>query len=195
MRFRHGSARPADGQEPPLTRSECTLHALGALAHVFDGELREPGPELEERLFDGQEFDEEAVEDLLVQRGQSADRCEHPVASDLTPVPVEAQIARDGTEPGGETRRAVWSEPPQPPKVVATQLLADEEVAVANRVLVAFEQADDFEQNGRIALEESGPRFLRSGRAELIQQVCDPRIVHGRSGVAARGCCDAETPR
>ena len=45
----------------------------------------------------------------------------------------------------------------QPLEAVAAELFADEEVAVAHRVVIPFEEPDDVEEQRRVKVEEPGP--------------------------------------
>jgi hypothetical protein len=50
------------------------------------------------------------LEDLLVKHRHPGDRLEHALPSGFLPVPIQAELARDRAQPGGEARRAVMPE-------------------------------------------------------------------------------------
>jgi hypothetical protein len=77
----------------------------------------------------------------------------------LTP-PVQTQIASDGAQPGREGGCATRVKSTQSLQIILFEVLADENEAVIDPVLIALEEMDDLQEQRGVLPQEFVPGLL-----------------------------------
>ena len=100
--------------------------------------------------------------------------------TELLPMPVQAQVAHDHAQPGGEARwpfRAKLSKLVEP---VAAQVLADKKEAVRDGVFFMLEEPDNLMNKRGEKVQKPGPSLFWLVRTELAEKRFCLLFVHGR---------------
>ena len=93
-------------------------------------------------------------------------------------MPVQAQIAYHGTQPGWKACRAIGPKTPQPMEPFSAELLTDKKKAIGDMVGVLLEMPDDLEKQRGVRVQEFSPGLLRMARTKLVQDPSDRSLLH-----------------
>jgi hypothetical protein len=93
---------------------------------------------------------------------------------------VKTKAPYNYDKPCRELAAAVGSIRAQSIEVVSVQPVENECVAVHDIVVISAQRASDIENELAVGLNEQGPRFVASGRLELLEQL--GQLVQDRFG-------------